>query len=405
MVRDEVRRIVQVFLLVVAVGAAAAAAWRYVASQEGEPTFAEEERKEVVSTPASGPVGTQPFLEPRGWRSGAEVRVLFCKAGTEPEACAGLGTGTVGERFRGEPIPQTLQLPGGPEEVRPGTYVLRAGTGPVASLQVRGEFEVVPFTIGEAPRPRSYASVGVEQLSLGEPTEVARGAPCRVHFAPDDRLVVGRTLVDASTGVTISFPVQGTELAWSPEGDRLAYLTSDAKEIRMATAAGEEAVAVVREARGLISSLSWAAEGDRLAYVARSDPATRGGPGPPTVFTFNTVNGETVALGGGEAVAWSPASRRLAVETGGGIEIWDLEGGRRPLVSGRRPAFSPDGNLLAFLRSGEVWVTRTDDPAPMRWLGDGACGVAFSAEGRRLAIATEGDAGAVVGLRNVVIER
>lgn len=398
--RERIRRITQIALLVIAVVAASGAAWRYVASREGNPALGEDDpQRQLEITPASGPVGTRPVFELRGWEEGTSVRVLLCTVSPRPEGsppgeatpppppdCAELASGQAPGRVAGEPVPG--RLPGGTEVV-PGTYAVRAGPGEEPP-QV-GEFRVVPFEIAAAPEPRSYAGTEVSDLGLGEPRAVARNAPCGTGFTPDGRLVIGRTVVDPATGVTVQFPIEGSELVWSPTGERLAFITPDRKEIHMAEPSGEGAVAVVREARGIVSSLTWSPEGDRIAYVARSEPGVRLGPGPSTVFVFHLVTGETTELGRGEAVAWSPTAERLVVEAPGGtLELSDLEGARTRLTEGSRPAWSPDGSLVGFLRldgeAGGAWVIGTDGGEPRRWIPSGVCGTAFSSDGRRLAV-------------------
>lgn len=423
--RERIRKTAQVALVVVAVLAASGAAFRYLSSRAGDPAVGDGEPDPLAVTPSQGPVGIRPFLEFRGWSEGTTVRVLFCTpvatpstpdAGARPDPgdtpvagepagpadCAEVASGSGGSRVTGQPIPPTL--PGGTEVV-PGTYALRAGPGDEPP-QV-AEFRVVPFELGPVPEPRSYAGVDVQGLGLGDSRAVARGAPCSTHFLPDGRLAIGSTILDPGTGVTVQFPGEGSELRWSPTGERLAIVTADRKEIRMAGPGGEDALTIVREARGLISSVSWAPEGDRLAYVARSEPGVRGGPGPSTLFVFDLVDGSTRELGRAERVAWSPAGGRLAVEAPGGVlELSDLDGGRTRLTEGRRPAWTPDGELVVFLRgvSGEAvggsWVIRPDGGPPRGWIASGACGTTVSADGERLAVV---EAGGELALRTIVL--
>ena len=377
---NEIRRIFQVVLVVVGVFAAAGAIWRWYASQEGEPVFA---GPHVSAMPASGPVGLTPFLEIRGFDEAGEITVLLCPPAQAPEGCAELGTGTDESRVRSAPIPARI----GDTDVTPGMYVIRAGTGPVASLPVRGEFEIVPFVIGETVDHVPYSGLDLRTLRLGGTVDVARRAPCRTGVTRDDRLVLGPTVFDPVTGVSVVLDIDATEFAFGPRGDRLAYVTEDSKEIRIAAPDGSEAVTVVREARGLLSSLSWAPEGDFLAYSARSEPGVSGGPGPPTIVIFNTINGQTRSVGSGQAVAWSPVGDRLAVEVPGGmIELSDLEGGRRRIAEGTKPNWSPDGSILGYIRGGSLHLTRAGDPQPVRFIDADVCGFTFTASGRRLAV-------------------
>src|SRR5439155_21949647 len=141
------------------------------------------------------------------------------------------------------------------------------------------------------------------------------------QFMPDGRLAVGDTVYDPGTGVTVTMPlgVRVFEMAWSPRGDKLAFITGDRKEIRVAATDGNNAVTKVREARGLLSSLSWAPSGDRFAFIAQDDPTTILGPGPPTVNIFNAVNGQRAQAGPGLAVSWAPAGDVFAVDRASGV--------------------------------------------------------------------------------------
>jgi Tol biopolymer transport system component len=248
---------------------------------------------------------------------------------------------------------------------------------------------------------RSYAGVDPTALRAGEPKQIARGAPCRPPiYLADGRLAVGSTVVDPQTGATVEFSVQGTELAWSPTGDKLALITTDKKEIRIAGPDGADAATKVRESGGLLSSLSWASDGKRLAYISQNDPATpaRFGPGPPTVQILNVSSGEKTPAGPGLAVAWSPRQDVLAVERAGAvIEASNLQGGRSPLTTGQRPTWSADGNLLGVVREAEGgvsqgWVVQAADgskAAPLA--GDGVCAISFSPSGSKLAVVREGE--------------
>lgn len=321
MTADTVRRYAQLGLAVVALLAAVGAGYRYLV-RAGSP-FGEH----IVATPASGPVGMRPFFEFPGFRGDREITVYLCAGSTGGiEDCAPLGKGRPGERLRGTPIPQELP---DTTEVSPGEYVLRAGPDAQGDYPERGQFDVVAFAVGSRPRPPTF-DVPPSSLQVGDPRTVATGAPCRPPlFLADGRLGIGSTVLDPTSGVTIEFNLPAHELAWSPVGDKLAILTSDRKEIRLAAPDGTSATTRVREARGLLSSLSWSPDGDRLAFVSQNDPTTAGGPGPPTVRILNATTGDLTSAGPGLAVSWSPRADLLAVEMAGAkIEASTPAGGR-----------------------------------------------------------------------------
>jgi Tol biopolymer transport system component len=220
------------------------------------------------------------------------------------------------------------------------------------------------------------------------------------EFMPDGRLAVGDTVYDPSTGVTIKMPLQVSvsEMAWSPNGEKLAFITGDHKEIRVASPDGNNAVTKVREARGLLSSLSWAPSSDRFAFIAQDDPTTILGPGPPTVNIYNVANGQRSQAGPGLAVAWSPAGDVFAVDRASGVvEVGNPAGGRRRLVAGREGSWSPDGRFIAFIRPLDAgptgWVADANGSAPAQVSEPGVCGMSFSASGTAVAMVTAGGGG------------
>lgn len=383
--RERVRKIAQIALATVAVLAAVGAVWRFVGRGGAESLFG----SRIVATPAAGPIGVRPHLELRGFPGGQEVTVYMCPAaGTALEDCFEMGMGTPDDRIRSAPVPTTL--PDG-TEVELTSYVLRAEPDENADDPVRGTFDVVPFSLGAVSDPVSYAGLAPDDIILDDPTRIARGVACRPPvFMPDGRIAVGLTVFDPATGVTVEMPLAATELHWSPVGDKLAILTADRKEIRLAGPDGVDPVTRVREARGLLSSPSWSPDGDRLAYIAAPDPETRGGPAAPTVQILNAINGEITEAGLGLSVAWSPRGDVLAVERiGPRIELSDLEGSRSELVEGAEPSWSADGRFLAFVREGgEAWVSLADGSRPARVASGEVCAASFSWTARTMALVT-----------------
>jgi dipeptidyl aminopeptidase/acylaminoacyl peptidase len=405
--RRYARPVAQVTLTVVAVLAALGAGYRFLGRGGTQALFG----PQVVSEPEAGPVGMSPFLELRGFDGGKEVTVFLCPDEFGAiENCVELGKGEAPGTIKSNPIPTAFP---DANEIVPATYFLRVGPEDDGQYPARGTFKVEIFEIGPKVRPRSFAGVVPQAIRIGDPEQIARGAPCRAPlFLPDGRLTVGATVVDPKTGVTTRFDLQAAELAWSPVGDKLAILTPDRKEIRLAGPDGEDAVTSVREARGLLSSLSWSPQGDRLAFISQNDPNTRGGPGPPTVRILNATNGTTVSAGPGLAVSWSSEPDLLAVERAGGvIEASTPAGGRRSLVGGHDPAWSADGSLLAYVRqsiegdSESGWIARADGSDPSPEVGPDVCALSFSPSGDALAVVSGSGENTTLHLRSIDVQR
>lgn len=381
---DNVRRVAQITLAVVAVLSAAAAALLYLGPAENP--FA----KRIEAIPSTGTVGMRPFLDFGGYGGDQPVRVLMCAGSTDPiEDCIELASGPPKDELRTKAIPATF--PTG-DDVVPQTYALRVGPED-GEFPVRGHFEVVLFEIGPKVRTRSFRGLGPEELKLGAPKQVADRVSCRPPiWMPDGRLAVGRTVFDPDTGVTTDLAIASvSEMTWSPARDKLAILTSDRKEIRLAGPDGTDPVTRVREARGLLSSLTWSPEGDKLAYIARSDPNTRLGPGPPSVKILNTINGDVTGAGPGLWVSWRPNGDLFAIERANQlIELGNAANGRRRLAEGRLPSWSPDGRLLAFVRGDETsaqgWIATFQGERPTPVGSGGTCALSFSPSGESMAI-------------------
>lgn len=402
-VRRLARPVAQGTFIAIAVITGLAAGYRFMA--RGATIFG----PEIKSVPASGPVGMSPFLELRGFSDGERVNVFLCPdESTAIENCVQFARGEAPGPLRTNPIPQAFP---DAEEIVPSTYALRVGPDDAGQYPVRGTFKVEAFRVGRKVRARSFAGVVPQALRIGDPEQIARGAACRPPlFLPDGRLAVGATVVDPETGVTVRFDIQAAELAWSPVGDKLAILTPDRKEIRLAGPDGQDAVTSVREARGLISSLSWAPEGDRLAFISQNDPNTRGGPGAPTVRILNATNGSITSAGPGIGVAWSSKADLLAVErAAGSIEASTPAGGRSALASGRNPAWSPDGNLLGFVRAWEGsdsgWIARANGGDPSPEVGPDVCAISFSPSGGHLAVVVGSGENTTLFLRSIDVQR
>ncbi len=399
-----VRRIAQIALAVIAVAAAAGAAFRYLGDR-GE-LFGE--RIEVL--PASGPVGIRAVLTPHGYGGTQPFNIYMCVGPTSDIGdCVKLGNTTPALAVHSIPIPN--QFPDG-TDMAPGTYVLRTGPDAQGAYPQRGTFRIVPFRVG----PKLHVVTGFDtaapsQLRVGAAKEIARGASCAApDWLADGRLVVGSNIVDVRTGVTISFPLAASEIAWSPVGDKLAYITSDRKELRLAGPDGSDAVAKVREARGLLSSLTWSPQGDRLAFIAQSDPTVifGGGPGPPTVNVLNATNGERTQAGPGLAVSWSSDENVLAVERAGNvIEASSPSGTRRPLTTGFRPSWGPDGKLIVIRGANpneQGFVVSSDGKQTALASSGNTCAMSFSPDGSMLAIVTSPPGGPTrVVLREVQV--
>ncbi len=93
----------------------------------------------------------------------------------------------------------------------------------------------------------------------------------------------------------------------------------------------------------------------------------------------------------GYAPAWSPDGQRIAFVTRGNLWVADADGTHRGELASDadQPAWSPNGRRLAFERGGSIWTIRADGLDERR-LATGAH-PAWSPDGKRLAFDRDGD--------------
>src|SRR5581483_6277481 len=165
------RKIAQIALAVIAIAAAGGAVFRYL-DRSGE-FFGER----IEALPTSGPVGMRPVMTPHGYKGTKPFNVIMCVGSTSDVGdCIKLGTSAGSAPFHAKPIP--AQFPDG-TDVAPGTYVIRTGPDASGQYPVRGSFKIVPFKVGPKHKLLTgFESVSPSALQVGQPKEIARGAPC-----------------------------------------------------------------------------------------------------------------------------------------------------------------------------------------------------------------------------------
>ena len=171
-------------------------------------------------------------------------------------------------------------------------------------------------------------------------------------------------------------PTAESDLVWSPDSRRLAFLSEDGADVRLTQYDfGSSKTVTLSRGAGAVQSAAYAPDGKSIAYVHGERElrvATLGPDGAPTAE--RTVF--TGALEGRDAApVWSPDGRWLAFGVTGpkafrNVYVAPAAGGEARPVSflangntGRRVAWSPDGTYILVdtsQRSEDVKIVRID---------------------------------------------
>lgn len=207
--------------------------------------------------------------------------------------------------------------------------------------------------LGEDPLRVFWTDTG---LAAVEPPDVARGVTA-MAFHPDrptlalalrgGEIALHRCDLDESEGMIRGAPEDVDDLAWSPDGTRLA--AAQPGGVRLFSPAEGRLVGLVPVAASLRQPrIAWSPDGARLAVA-----------GVARAFIWDVVRGERACEleGGGWApqLAWSPDGSLIA----GGPSVWATADGRRLLrVPERRPWRMPF--FAGFVESDMLLLVEDD---------------------------------------------
>ena len=268
-------------------------------------------------------------------------------------------------------------------------------------------YQIVPSPDGRyllldtLSEPLTYPYVWDTQTDeLTDPLNGIAGNGLFIGWHPDSRRFVfdvdgaGPWLIDAETGeltmLTISGETQGAAI--SPDGTTIAYIydLGDIEELWFVHSSGRDNHRVF--ATGSTSRINpgaWAPDGKRLFYWGLCGPEESAATQLLPLCLYDTTTGNRQLLNipsyTGEGIGWSPDGKYLAVTgydpdvplcdqeevkagtasencpyIGRSIYVQSMESGQvTKLARGTRPAWSPDGSMLAFIsvESGqpEIW--------------------------------------------------
>ncbi|HEU5215658.1 MAG TPA: hypothetical protein VFU30_08970, partial [Gaiellaceae bacterium] len=216
----------------------------------------------------------------------------------------------------------------------------------------------VAFTLDEIGGTSPYVGFHVVDLVSGQDTRVPGGAP-RTASTTDDRAAWKAWFRKMGDRVGKCWPAN---LAWSPDGARIAYDCGSRVHVLALHGSGYTTVPTGSKAYWP----TWSPNGTRLAFSTRLSPSKMG-----EVYTV-ALDGShrRLVATGGVAPAWSPDGRTIAYQTLCGIRLVTPSGRNvTPRRAGRAtdnrchamgysgpPVWSPDGTKLAVETDDGVYV-------------------------------------------------
>lgn len=180
--------------------------------------------------------------------------------------------------------------------------------------------------------------------------------------------------------LTSTDTVAEQEPTWSPDGTRIAFVagrsetdTTTDLEIWLMDADGSNLVQMTNTPQGVRDTQpAWSPDGDRFAFLSEGRPGDTNSniyvmdANPATNDALNLTDDDTtmtpVYQYNDEDPSWSPDGTRIAYSTK--ADVWTMNAGdgsgKVNLTTGNgggsQPTWSPDGNSIAYVRAGDIWM-------------------------------------------------
>ena len=268
------------------------------------------------------------------------------------------------------------------------------------------------------PRSIKIVLVVLAAAAILAATAVATTRSTAVDASAEIAFVRGGAIYAARIdGTGVRRLTTGFKPAWSPDGERLAFVREAGRnaDVYVADADGRNARRLTR-ARGGDVTPAWSPDGTRIAFASNRAGLYR-------IYTM-AADGTDVRLvaakrqrGDSFVPAWSPDGRLIAFSSsawtpenpelysirpnGTGLQrLTRTSGGTEVLGDDSWPTWSPDGRRIAFTSNrtgnGEIWIMRSDGRDQRRIAGTGRRDdwmPSFSRDGTLIAFSSLGAGG------------
>jgi Tol biopolymer transport system component len=235
-------------------------------------------------------------------------------------------------------------------------------------------------------------TLAVAPTAASGPIPTASAPQGRIAYAPrfypkDDRITDNWEIftLNAAGGRSVNLtrhPCDEYAPAWSHDGHWIAFVCKDGLVVMRHDRRARRTV--VRLPRQRMDDVAWSPDDRQLAFVGNQG--------------IRVVNADGKGLrrlsrGRDSSPTWSRDGQTIAFsrELRGVSHVLQMRadgtGHRRIAARADRPAFSPDGATIAFLRNGSIWLMDADGARPRRLprAGSGHVDLAWSPDGHYLA--------------------
>lgn len=175
--------------------------------------------------------------------------------------------------------------------------------------------------------------------------------------------------------------------AWSPKGNRIAYVAPGGLWTMSPTGAQRKRLT---RGKGETLAPSWSPDGKQIVFV---DLAAKHG----TNYALYVIGSDGTRLKRivrgaryQNNPAWSPSGKVIMFERSGILWTVKPDGrGQKRVAAGTSPSWSPDGKTVAFDRNGDLWTMKSAGTGAhvVTEVPSSTAGIAWSPDGRWIAYA------------------